>query len=213
LFLVRPPDSDRYVEMRDVFSVDGKPVRDRATRLESLLGDNSNGAAHSIGAIIEQSAKYNIGSIVRNINTPLMALMFLDAENQPRFKFKHIDKAKPVLRNENGEPIADAPVFRVSTEMWTIEYQERGGHTIIRSPDGQDRPAHGRFWINPIDGSVLISELIVDTGGVIATITVSYQSEPLMGFLVPVEMRETYLRSGERISGRAEYGKFRTLTK
>ena len=41
----------------------------------------------------------------------------------------------------------------------------------------------------------------------------SYQSEPLIGFLVPVEMRESYIRYGERISGRAEYGKFRQIKK
>lgn len=56
-----------------------------------------------------------------------------------------------------------------------------------------------------------MSEIIVDGGGVIATITVSYQSQPLMGFLVPVEMRETYVRYGERISGHAQYGKFRSI--
>jgi len=102
-------------------------------------------------------------------------------------------------------------VFRVSTEMWTIEYQERGGATIIRRPDGSSLPARGRFWIDPTSGSVLISELIVDGGGVNATVTVSYQSEPLMGFLVPIEMRESYVRSGERISGHAQYGKFRRI--
>jgi hypothetical protein len=91
--------------------------------------------------------------------------------------------------------------------------RKRRRNTIIKGPDGRDRPAHGRFWINPSNGSVLISELIVDTGGVIATVTVSYQSEPLMGFLVPVEMRESYIRTGERISGRAEYGKFRPIQK
>ena len=108
-------------------------------------------------------------------------------------------------------PINDAPVFRVSTEMWTIEYQERSKNTIIKAPNGADRPAHGRLWIDPSTGTVLISELIVDGGGVIATITVSYQSEPLMGFMVPVEMRESYVRYPERISGRAEYGKFRPI--
>ena len=58
---------------------------------------------------------------------------------------------------------------------------------------------------------LLIIGLVVDGGGVIATITVSYQSEPLLGFLVPVEMRESYLRYPERITGHAVYGKFRPI--
>ena len=207
--LVKPSDADRYVELRDVFEVDGKAIRDRQARLEELLRDPSG--AMRIGAIINESARYNIGSVQRTINTPLMALLFLDPNHQPNFRFKHVEKAQPVFPDARDTAINQAPVFRVSTEMWTIEYQERRRNTIIRAPNGDDRPAHGRFWINPANGSVLISELIVDGGGVIATVTVSYQSEPLMGFLVPVEMRESYVRYPERITGHAEYGKFRNI--
>jgi len=209
LLLVKPSDSDQHVELRDVFEVDGEPVRNRDGRLEGLLRDPRAGAR--IGTIIQESARYNIGSIQRNINTPLMALQFLDAANQKRFRFKHLTTARPVFSDKADADANEAAVFRVSTEMWTIEYRERGRGTIIRSPGGGDRPAHGRFWINPADGSVLISEMIVDGGGVIATITVSYQSEPLMGFLVPIEMRESYARYGERIGGRAQYSRFRVL--
>ena len=211
LLLVKPADGDRYVELRDVFEVDGKPVRDRQARLERLLRDPAAGAEATMAGIIQESARYNLGNITRNINTPLMSLRFLDAANQPRFRFKHVENSKPVFGNPVDQPANDTPVFRVATEMWTIEYQERGRNTIIKAPDGSSRPAHGRFWINPANGSVLISELIVDTGGVIATVTVSYQSEPLMGFLVPVEMRESYVRYNERIIGQAQYGRFRPL--
>lgn len=213
LLLIKPTDTDRYVELRDVFEKDGEPVRDREARLEALLGDPSGAARGRIADIIAESAKYNIGGITRNINTPLMALQFLDADYQPRFRFKHVDRGKPVFKDERDKAINDTPVFRVSTEMWTIEYQERDRATVIRRPDGRDLPARGRFWINPSNGAVLISELVVDGGGVIATVTVSYQSEPLMGFLVPIEMRESYVRTGERISGHAVYSKFRQLRK
>ena len=197
LLLVKPADSDRYVELRDVFEVDGQPVRDRQARLRRCSQTAAAGDAQ-IASIIEDSARYNIGSITRNINTPLMALLFLDADNQPRFKFKHVEKAKPVFSDSEDAAINESPVFRVSTEMWTIEYQERNRNTIIPGPTAATCRRTGRFWINPSNGSVLISELIVDSGGVIATVTVSYQSEPLMGFLVPVEMRESYVRPGER---------------
>ena len=213
LLLIKPADADRYVELRDVFEKDGAPVRHREARLEALLRDRFGTAGGRIADIIAESAKYNIGRIQRNINTPLMALQFLDAEYQPRFKFKHVDRQKPVFKDERDKAINATPVFRVSTEMWTIEYQERNRNTVIRRPDGRDLPAHGRFWIDPANGAVLISELIVEGGGVIATVTVSYQSEPLMGFLVPIEMREFYVQASERISGHAVYSKFRPLRK
>ena len=209
LLLVKPAGSNGYVELRDVLEVDGAPLGNRQGRLEKLFSDPANGSR--IAAIIEESARYNIGSITRNINTPLMALQFLDRDRQPSVVFKHVDKAAPVFPEKNDREFNDRPTFRVATEMWNVEFRERSGGTLIRKPNGDDLRAQGRFWINPSSGAVLISELIVDGGGVRATVTVSYQSEPLMGFLVPVEMRESYDRSGERIVGHAEYGRFRQL--
>ena len=209
LMLVRPPNSDRYVEFRDVFEVDGSPVRDRDDRLTRLLNDPD--AGDKLGAIIRESARYNIGNIERNVNTPLMSLQFLEAANQSRFTFKRELRSAPVLRDSSSREITDAPVFRVSTETWIVAYQERRDQTIVRTPMGDDLPARGRFWINPDTGAVLVSELVIQGGDVTATITVSYQSEPLMGFLVPVEMRETYVALRERVEGRATYGRFRPL--
>jgi len=213
LLLVKPADSTRYVELRDVFEVDGVPVRDRQARLEKLLRDPSVAAESQIGSILKESARYNIGTITRTINTPLMALQFLDPSRQARVRFKHVDKTTPVFTNKQDAAANDAAVFRVTTEMWTIEFEERGGQTLVRRLDGSSLPARGRFWIEPNSGSVLISEMLLDGGGVNARVTVSYQSEPLMGFLVPVEMRESYSRMGERITGHATYGKFRPLEK
>jgi hypothetical protein len=211
LILVRSAEENRFVELRDVFEVDGTPVRDRQARLEQLLGANSTAAGSQIAAIINESARYNVGTIQRNVNTPLLALMFLLRNYQDRFTFKHVTREAPVFRESGDRAFNEAPVFRVSTEMWTIEYQERKNATVIRTPSGGNLPARGRFWIDPSTGAVLISELIVDGAGVMATVTVSYQSEPLMGFLVPIEMRESYLRYGERITGHAVYGKFRVI--
>ena len=71
----------------DVFEVDGNPVRDRQERLTRLFNDSSAAGSDRMAAIINESARYNIGDIVRTVNTPLMPLLFLDPEHQPRFKF------------------------------------------------------------------------------------------------------------------------------
>jgi hypothetical protein len=209
LILVKPAGSERFVELRDVFEVNGSPIRDREARLERLL--NSPGGGPRIEAIIKESARYNIGSITRNINTPVMPLQFLHKTYQGRFQFEHVAKPRPVFPDERDLAADKAGVFRVTTEMWAIAYRERGRNTIIRRPNGDPQPVKGRFWVDPSTGAVLISEMIADGGGVLATVTVSYQSEPLMGFLVPIEMRESYVRAGERITGHAVYGRFRLL--
>ena len=207
--LVKPSNVDRYVEFRDVFEVDGETVRDRRDRIAALWRARSPESSIRLDAILEESARYNIGGIQRNINTPLMTLLFLNTANQKRFSFKHIAKSRPVF--SSGHATDTSGVFRVRTEMWNVEFEEKRGTTIIRRPNGGSLRSRGRFWIDPDTGAVLISELIVDGGGVLAKVTVSYQSEPLMGFLVPVEMRESYERRDEAITGHAVYGRFRLL--
>jgi hypothetical protein len=209
LLLVRPGGAPRYVELRDVFEVDGKAVRDRRERLERLLGDAQ--AGDKLAAIVRESARYNIGKVQRTVNTPLLPLSFLSKASQPRFKFTHVEKGQPVFGDRDQAQANELAVFRVSTEMWTVRYEEHDKNTVIKTPDGRDLPVRGRFWINPATGAVLISELIVPGVGVYATITTSYQSEPLMGFLVPIEMRELYLSDRERITGSASYGRFRQV--
>jgi hypothetical protein len=210
--LVRPAPTERYVEFRDVFSVDGDEVRDRAERLTRMF--LAPDAAHRdlLRDIIFESARYNIGDIGRNINTPMLALFFLHPETQPQFRFKRGRRGPPALTGP-GEPggvvIRDTGVFRVTTEMWVIEFRETGRPTVVRTNNGRDFPAEGRLWIAPDTGAVLMSELVMNNGRVSATINVSYQSEPLLGFLVPVEMRERYRSGPDRIEGVATYGRFR----
>lgn len=216
LLLVKPASSDRYVEFRDVFEVDGVGVRDHEERLTRLAVERSAQSRDRMRDIISESARYNIGTIQRNVNTPVMTLQFLDAAFQDRFRFKRASRDREQADAKGATPAPGATpgvaVFRVATEMWTIEYEERGGPTIIRTPRGQRLPARGRFWINPSTGAVLMSELIAKGEGVTAVITVSYQSEPLMGFLVPVAMNESYEGHGEHVVGSATYGRFRPLS-
>jgi len=64
----------RYVQFRDVFDVDGPPVRDRDSRLAQLFFDASPSAVAQREPILEASARYNIGNVVRTVNVPTMPL-------------------------------------------------------------------------------------------------------------------------------------------
>jgi hypothetical protein len=161
---------------------------------------------------VTESARYNIGDIERTINVPLLPLMFLIPENQWRFKF-NVQKGTQPLSTSKDIP-SSSPRFTVSTEVWTIEYREVERPTVIRFVDGRRSiPVRGRFWIDPASGRVLMSELIAEDKIVHATIDVSYQSEPVLDLLVPIEMREAYWRGDQpmRITGIATYDGFRRL--
>ena len=208
LLLVKAGAAGEWLQYRDVFEVDGQPVRDRTDRLTRLFLDPSASSAGQIGRILDESARYNIGDIRRNVNVPTLALTFLIPANQPRFKFRRTTERLPATA---GSLSGAEGVFRVSTEVWVVEYQEVRRGTLIHTQNHKDLPSRGRFWIEPSSGRVLMTELLAKNHDVRATIDVSYQSEPLLGLPVPIEMREWYdgLRNGSRIEAVATYGKFR----
>jgi hypothetical protein len=189
LLLVRPVGAERYVEFRDVFEVDGRAVRDREERLSKLFLDPPPGAQSQLERVVLEGARYNIGRIVRTLNTPVLALGFLEAKYQPRFEFKRV-------------PERDAGAI-------VVTFREKDRPTLVRTPGGLDMPSHGRFWIDPATGAVSKSELIVQDIYLKATVDVIYRSDADLGFLVPQEMRETYVATRDRIEGRATYGRFR----
>lgn len=209
LLLVKPVGSQDWMQFRDVYEVNGVPVHDRNDRLMKLFMDPSESVNERLRGIIRESARFNIGSVDRTMNVPLLPLRFLEQKNQWRFKFKRSSDTKP------GDGVAlsppDAGRFRISTEVWTIEYQEREPGTIVRTTRLRDIFARGRFWIDPADGKVLMSEMILENGSVRGTMLVNFQSEPIVGLLVPIEMRERYdkTRDGSVIDGFATYGRFR----
>jgi len=210
--LVKPPRADAWMTFRDVFEVDGNAVRDRDDRLAQLVRSGSPSTNDAVRTILDESSRYNIGDIKRNLNTPVLTLLFLELTNQPRFKWaRTTDNSLATVPRASETPGA----FRVSTEVWVVAYDEKQSGTMIRTTDHKDFPARGRFWIEPATGRVLMSELQMQNRQIKATIDVSFQSEPLLGLLVPIEMRERYegRSTGSLIEGHATYGRFRPLEK
>jgi hypothetical protein len=209
LLLVRTEGSDfGYVQFRDVFLVDGDAVRDRSDRLTKLFLNSSNSTRRQASDIMNESARYNIGNVERNINVPLIALMMLDPKHRSRFKYSVDGDRKGVPR---GMP--KSPAFTLAADAWTIEFEETATPTMIRGDD-QDAKSHGRVWVDPDTTRVLMTELVVEAKTVRSTIRVSYQSEPIAGLLLPVEMRETYVvkKRFYTLEGSATYGNFRQFS-
>ena len=197
--LVKPIGSDRYVEFRDVFDVDGKPVRDRDQRLAKLFLEPTLSGFAQIQSIVADSTRYNIGNLERTVNVPVMALLFLDPENQRRFRFTRTDDA--------SAPMALKP----PASAWIVHYEETTKRTMITTTNALDLPARGRFWIEPASGRVLMSEITVEDVRLRGTIVVRYETQAAVELLVPAEMRERYdmRRDGIRIDGVATYTRFR----
>ena len=189
VLFVRAPDAEVWMQFRDVYEVNGKPVRDRAERLAKLFLEPSRSAQKQVEDIAAESARFNIGDVNRTINLPVLALTLLETSNRPWIAFTGTRKK----------------------HVWDLEFREERGGTLIRTTDSQSMPSHGRFLIEAETGRVLESDLIAESSSLRARIEVTYTPEPALGgMLVPSVMREKYtLKDGAVIDGRASYSRFR----
>ena len=209
--LVQLPAWAHPVEFRDVFDVDGMPVRDREQRLARLFLTPAKSTTQ-IEEIVRESARYNIGGVQRTMNTPMLPLQFLGTLVQHGFDFRRTTDTKP-LRVTKAE--TESGAFAVPENVWVIEYRETSRETVIRNQQGRNVYSYGRFWIDPITGRVLMSELRADGGGVSVVVDVSYRFDEAAGVAVPVEMRESYdpIQPGPgAVRGVATYGNFRQFS-
>ena len=200
--LVRPEGSERYFGFRDVFEANGSRVRDRGGAADAALSRRPvDGGPGGCRGILTDSARYNVGDIQRNTNTPTLALLFLRQSYKPRFEFERVRDRSPSLGID--EPDGD--------DIWVIAYREAWPTTVIRRRRGGNLPAEGRYWIDPRTGGVLVTELVLEDEGLESLVTVRYERPEELEHLVPVEMRERYnnRRSGSRVEGTATYSRFR----
>jgi hypothetical protein len=213
LLLIRVASDARYVEFSDVFDVDGRAVRNREDRLTRLFLDSSASATAQLRTIVAESARYNIGSIQRTLNTPTLPLIFLRSDNQGGLTFKLTDKTTPALSHPSLTTVEASSAFSaVPPGTTVVTFEEKGRNTLIRTAGDRDLPSHGRFWIDPATGRVLMSELVAEDLRVTGVIDVRYRLEPSVGVMVPAEMRERYSAPGRAaIEGRATYAQFRTF--
>ena len=175
--LVKTSDATGWAGWRDVVEVDGTPVTDRRDRLQTLFRASTSDAAEA-RRIADESARYNIGPIVRNLNVPTSTLFFFAPANLWRFKFAR-----------KGQTILDG------MSVWEVEFNEKERPTFIKRPGGQDVPSHGTLWVLPESGIVVRTRLSVRgfMGSTsMADIDVRYEHDARLEMWLPATMTERY---------------------
>ena len=192
LLLIHVGGTVEWQPFRDVFEVGGAPVRDRDERLARLFNQPKDAILARAEAIAQESSRYNIGMVVRTVNTPVHTLLFLRPALQPRFRFT-LDKLDETA----------------GADIWIVKYEERVRPTLIRGDRDSDLPASGRFWIHAGTGRVLRSELLTFSGAGTARVTTSFRLDSETDIAVPVEMQEEYQLQRARVLATATYSRFR----
>jgi hypothetical protein len=203
VLMVKLAGDEWWMQFRDVFEVDRRPIRDRDQRLYKLFVDAKVDARAQAQIIQQESSRYNLGPVTRTINIPIMAMLFFEKVNQGALTFTQ-GKAGNVKR------FTALP----ADDIWMIEFRENGPGTMVKGANNRDLPSHGRVWLDRTTGRILRTELIAQDTQLRAVIDVTYKSTPGLDFLVPGEMRETYTMppNDTRIDGRATYDKFRQFS-
>jgi len=176
--LIVPDATEGWVQFRDVLSVDGKKVADRADRLARLFSAPADDPRGQARRIAEEGARYNLTSasvvVRRSLNQPLAALLYLRPLNQPRSQFTLDGAAEP-----EGQHLA---------------FIEQHQPTIIGTTGNAG--ATGDFWIDPGTGQVRRAALRVVSRASNVTVTailrVRYAANAKTGLMLPVSMDERY---------------------
>lgn len=163
-----------WTGFREVHQVGGHEIPDQSRRLESLFLQPVSNTLDQAARIADESARFNLGCLQRTINTPTFALTLLrsDVQSHSHFTLQEV-------RTDHGRSIA------------TVAFQENDGTgMLVRTRD--QAAMHGRFWIDADSGDVRKTELILDSEGVLAKITVTYALQDRIGKWLPVTMEERY---------------------
>jgi hypothetical protein len=182
-----------WLAFRDVVEVDGRAVRDRQERLRRLFLAPPADALAQARAIAFESARYNIGDMVRTVNVPTLALEFLETAAQKRSRF----------RKAREERVAGVCA-------WVVSFEERARPALVRTPRGQDVATKGLAWIDPDTGRILKTEIDPQLQrGRLSRIATTYAPDERLGLWVPAAMEEVYEMESRTLTGEAAYTNFR----
>jgi hypothetical protein len=191
--LVKFTEDEPWIPFRDVITVDGKPVGDREARLEQLFLKPGTEARRNANQITDEGARYNLGSMTRNVNVPVLGLEYLRADNAAHCRFSN-----PRRETVDGEA------------AWKIDFREPNAPTVIHDArNGGNVPASGTVWIRDADGAVMRTILRAANRVSDLEIDVKYCRAPAVAVLVPCRMAEHYTLPREMVTGTATYSNIR----
>lgn len=189
--LAAPDSGSRWLSFRDVYSVDGTPIRDRDARLEKLFAGAGENKFVEARRIADEGSRFNLGTISRNINQPSMPLMFITNENRARSAF----------RIGRYERLGD-------TDTVVVEFEESRRPTLVKSGT-RDLPATGSFWIEPSTGRVMKASVKIESKLFTMEMLVTYGFVEKLKMWVPVEMTDSASNAIETVTGVAVYTNYR----
>jgi hypothetical protein len=188
LLLLRAPAQDAWLSFRDVFEVDGRAVRDRDQRFDALFRAPTAQLATDAKRIATESARFNLGRVNRNVNSPTTALVFLQSP--------YVESVRWALDSTT----------RNDQRVWLLRFTQDRGPFAVSEEGGRPVRASGRLWIQPGSGRILETELLLRGRDVTSKVNTRYASMATGHVFVPIRMEDDYeMPTVERVAGKATY--------
>ena len=192
VFLIRVPGRDGFIVYRDVYRAGSQDVTDHTDRLQELLAANTADAFAQARRLTDASARFNTGSVTRNVNTPTMPFAYLTPENIGRLRL-----------TDAGTDTINGVAVNV------VAFDEVARPTLVRGERGADVPVSGRYWIDPLTGAVPRAVVEFQTaGGYKGRLDVRLTQDERLKTWVPQQMSEVWESRGSNASGIARYDRF-----
>jgi hypothetical protein len=198
-----------WLMARDVRRVDGVSLDVPPVMPTSSAGPA--GEAEILGRMrdaIAANAKWNVGSMTRNVNIPTLVVWFLTAPTSDRFRF---------TASGTGRSAQGLPCQRLSFEEIS--------RPVLINADRGGKPATGTICALAESGAIVSTHLTLQQSDMApngrlsresanrATIDVAYVLDPNLELWVPATMTERYDRPSESdsdiVTARAAYSDYR----
>jgi hypothetical protein len=194
LFMTYLPVDEEWITVRDVATVDGRPV-EAGENLRALL--QTSGYSEVVERVANHNARFNIGTIIRNFNEPTLPLLILDPRRKDRIRFKR------TAMEGDGD-----------ATMVTVEFEEKDRPTVVSSAAGGPVYSKGALVIEAATGRVRQTQFEHKDGRVTARLVTTYSPDEKLDLWVPARFEERYeleQRSGRRetVYGEATYTNYR----
>jgi hypothetical protein len=172
MYFLFAPQTQQWLAVRDVISVDGQPLTDRPNVSALLAAMPASDVAMTVAT---HNSRFNIGRTRRNVNEPTLGLLILDAARQSSVAFD----------------VRKTDVDR-GTRVTTISFQELGPRTLIHDVLGAAVPSSGEIVAEEQTGRVRRTEVKTRIGSVSIDLATTYVAEPDLDMWVPAAFREHY---------------------
>jgi hypothetical protein len=199
---LRLPGGSSWLGVRDVLTVDGKPVTTDTARLLALVkrfGRESD--LDEAARITAASSVHNLGS-VRTINMPTTPLELLHPDHHVQYVFK--------LRGTDK-------IDGVTTTR--LDFEEFDEPTIVGNPEGDPLFIRGTAWVEPENGRLWRAQFVVRPKSsrtlprnFQSRLRVDYMLHAELKMLVPKQMSEDFFVIGGRGVGQAKYSNYRRFS-